>query len=88
MPNLARDDRGSSNFQNTSTKRFIFEKISARDDRGSSNFQLTSTKRFIFAKIPPRDNRGSANFQNYINKTALFLRKFQLVIIGAGRIFR
>ena len=61
----------------------FFAKISACDNRGSANFLITSTKPFIFAKISARDNRGSANFQN-----VLFLRKFQLLIIGEVQIFK
>ena len=82
---LARDDWGSLNFQNTSIKRIIFEKISAGDN-GQFKFTNHFKKRFIFAKISALHNRGSSNFQ--ITSTKRILRKFQLVIKGASRIFK
>ena len=42
----------------------------------------------IFAKISARDNKGSSNFKKLFKKTALFLRKSQLMITGAVQIFK
>ena len=44
------DNRSISNFQSTSAKLLISEKISARDNRDSSNFLITSTKLLYFCK--------------------------------------
>ena len=42
----------------------------------------------IFVDTLPRDNRDSLNFQVAQSKLPYFLQTFQLVIIGAGHIFK
>ena len=87
---LARDDRGSSNFQNTSTKLLyfcIFAKISAHDNKGSSNFQITSTKRFFLQKFQ-LVIIGAVQILKTLQQNVLFSRKFQLLIIEEVQIFK
>ena len=77
----------------------IFEKILARDIRRNSNFQTASTnlpyflshikKNVLFLTkifLPPPPIIGPVQFSSDIIKSALFLQKCQLVIIGAGQI--
>ena len=63
----------------------IFANISACDKRGRSSFKWYHQNWLIIEKIPARDNRCSSNC---FRKPALFFRKFLLVIIGAGLIFK
>ena len=64
----------------------IFAKISVLDNRASSKVQVTSSKLSFWAKISARNSRGNSSIQFSIND--LFLRKFQLVIIGVVQIFK
>ena len=68
----ARENKGRSNFQITSTKlpyfwenfNYVFlEKILAPDNSGSLIFKSHQQNCFIFAKVWAHDKRGSANFQ-------------------------
>ena len=64
----------------------IFAKISALDNRASSKVQVTSSKLSFWAKISARNSRGNSSIQ--FSRNDLFLRKFQLVIIGVVQIFK
>ena len=65
----------------------IFANIWACDDKDSSNFQVISLKLSFLREIFSSWKLGPLKLASYINKNALFLRKFQLLIIEAVQIF-
>ena len=65
-----------------------FANILRCDNRGSLSFHVTSTKLPYFCEIVSVVIIEAVQFSRYFKKAALFLRKFQPVIIGAVQMFK
>ena len=87
MYTLPRDNRWSLNFKVTSSKLpWFLQKIQLMIVEAGQIFKSHYENYLIFAKVSARDI-GQCKFSSDFIKSALFWRKFQLLITGAVQVF-